>query len=958
MTSYLSRKFVPDQSGVVDILNAVIKKFRLNPEQERTFRIVANHATINNPTQLKMYLGGMGGTGKSQVLKALIEFFKERNESHRIMILAPTGSAAALLNGSTYHSVLGIGSEGNRTRNEQTSRRNVCERLDGVDYILLDEISMVACHELYLISASLAKARNMTEVPFGGLNMIFAGDFAQLKPVFGSPLYSQSVGTSIDAAMSVRSQQSAIGKALWHQVTTVVSLRQNMRQHVQSANDAKFRTALENMRYAQCTEEDIAFLKTRIAGKNANQPYIAQKQFRNVSIITELNSQKDQLNKLGSLHFAKDTKQKLTDFYADDELGEDIDPSTLTSVRKKVKESISSTKKQLSPDMQDALWNLRYSASEHIPGKLSLCIGLPVMIRNNDATELCITKGQGGHIVGWKSGIGSRGQVVLDTLFVKLDHPARKINVEGLPENVVPLMKIKKSVKCTFQNGVSIPICRSQVHVLPNFAMTVYSSQGKTRPKNVVILNSCRDHLSYYTALSRSSTAEGTIIIQGFNANKITCGASGYLRQEFRELELMDEISRLRFDDCLPSIINGHLRNAIIRQYQNFKGELYVPKVVPITLKWTKSDPMNILKVQTDTRWHLIEKKGTDTQYVLAAGTATIDKSNLLKRKAELDPVLKKIPVTKKQKIIIETTTPGCDSVGIKRKAEVDLALEEGLLTKKKGTTLRSITQRDNPVGIIWDSQDYSCAYDCLFTILNDIWAYSPIMWTNKFNLMSSYANKLGLEFHKVTSKKMNLEDARNSVRHLLHRKDPIAFPYGTRGVDISELLLHMFTEKSIGKIIFNCENCGVSRTSGSRVTSLFSITRQRFPTIQDYLDATAKKTKKCACGHDVTRTYKYNSSVDFRVISLTPGSEAVKISKSISLCTDTGQMVLPIRGAIYYGNSHFVSRIVTPGGKVWYHDGIETKQHCLHEGYLVDYTEDNLRCKGLKICVGVIYAR
>ena len=50
--------------------------------------------------------------------------------------------------------------------------------------------------------------------------------------------------------------------------------------------------------------------------------------------------------------------------------------------------------------MQDAVWNLRHLASEHIPGKLSLCMGLPVMIRNNDATELCITKGQEGHILG------------------------------------------------------------------------------------------------------------------------------------------------------------------------------------------------------------------------------------------------------------------------------------------------------------------------------------------------------------------------------------------------------------------------------------------------------------------------------------------------------------------------------------------------------------------------------
>src|SRR6202047_3667058 len=113
---------------------------------------------------------------------------------------------------------------------------------------------------------------------------------------------------------------------------------------------------------------------------------------------------------------------------------------------------------EISSALQKIIWNLPHSATNHFPDKLSLCIGMPVMIRNNDATELCITKGQEGHVVGWKSGIGSRGQLILETLYVKLDRPAKNINIEGLPENVVPLMKIKKSVKCTFPNGVSIPI--------------------------------------------------------------------------------------------------------------------------------------------------------------------------------------------------------------------------------------------------------------------------------------------------------------------------------------------------------------------------------------------------------------------------------------------------------------------------------------------------------------------
>jgi hypothetical protein len=55
-----------------------------------------------------MYLGGMGGTGKTQVIKALSSFFESRKEAHRFIIIAPTGTAAALLGGSTYHSMFGI----------------------------------------------------------------------------------------------------------------------------------------------------------------------------------------------------------------------------------------------------------------------------------------------------------------------------------------------------------------------------------------------------------------------------------------------------------------------------------------------------------------------------------------------------------------------------------------------------------------------------------------------------------------------------------------------------------------------------------------------------------------------------------------------------------------------------------------------------------------------------------
>lgn len=72
--------------------------------------------------------------------------------------------------------------------------------------------------------------------------------------------------------MTVKGQQPAIGKALWHQVTTVGILRENMRQKTQIPEDARLHTALENMRYAACTPEDIKFLKTQIVGRLPEQP--------------------------------------------------------------------------------------------------------------------------------------------------------------------------------------------------------------------------------------------------------------------------------------------------------------------------------------------------------------------------------------------------------------------------------------------------------------------------------------------------------------------------------------------------------------------------------------------------------------------------------------------------------------------------------------------------------------
>ncbi len=82
------------------------------------------------------------------------------------------------------------------------------------------------------------------------------------------------------------------------------------------------------------------------------------------------------------------------------------------------------------------------------------------MIRNNIATELCITKGQEGFVYAWQSRIGSKGQRVLDTLFVKLHDPPSDIQLPGLPLNVVPLMPTKICLECFLPNRERVFIMR------------------------------------------------------------------------------------------------------------------------------------------------------------------------------------------------------------------------------------------------------------------------------------------------------------------------------------------------------------------------------------------------------------------------------------------------------------------------------------------------------------------
>ena len=592
----------------------------------------------------------------------------------------------------------------------------------------------------------------------------------------------------------------------------------------------------------------------------------------------------------------------------------------------------------MNPKMQEMLWNLDHSQTDHIPGKLSLCIGMPVMIRNNDATELCITKGQEGIVAGWQSAKGPSGQNIIDTLFVKLDKPAKTIKLDGLPEDVVPLVRTSKNIQCKTPSDTELPISRSQVSVLPNFAMTDYASQGKTRLVNIVDLFSCRSHMAYYTALSRGSSAAKTAIIQGFDEKKITGGASGYLRQEFRELEILDEVTKLKFNGELPKTVNGRLRNIIIKQYRGIKGVSYCPQNIAAPLRWTKDNPMEMLPVVTDSPWSIIDSSKT-------------------KGKHAFPKTANQYFVSAKGSIPVQAIS------GVKRKIDEISDDKDNNVTDDTNKKLKSVEYNENLKGLLWDRENYSCAYDALYTILFNIWSFSPIKWKRIFIRLGPFSASLSDAFKDLQKEKTDFETIRDKIRSDLHHYKSEHFPYGQVGTDIGELIRGMFSKDEYPvqgqSTCVSCNRTDVLTPQSIDIGSVIYIKNSKMMTpINKLFQTMQEHTKLCSvCQSPLRVTQRYDSIPN--LLTFMPSGHKVAISKSVRILSSNGpSTMVPVRGIIYLGEFHFTARVITPGKKVWYHDGQTTGNQVKLEGNLDEFSEKGLYKSNNRIAVAVIYAK
>ncbi len=134
-------------------------------------------------TGANVFLTGEPGSGKTHTINRYVAWLRERGIEPAIT--ASTGIAATHVGGMTIHAWSGIGIKAELTDWDLEAlleREPLVRRVRGTSVLIIDEVSMLDARVLTMVDRATRTLRG-TELPFGGLQVIFVGDFFQLPPV-------------------------------------------------------------------------------------------------------------------------------------------------------------------------------------------------------------------------------------------------------------------------------------------------------------------------------------------------------------------------------------------------------------------------------------------------------------------------------------------------------------------------------------------------------------------------------------------------------------------------------------------------------------------------------------------------------------------------------------------------------------------------------------------------------
>ncbi|CAF4499574.1 unnamed protein product [Rotaria sp. Silwood2] len=499
----------------------------------------------DNNGQLIMCIPGCGGTGKSQLIRALSKYFLVTKRMQMMRKLAPTGIAAAEIGGMTIHSFLGEQRNSGKPRTIKPGDLKLEKEWRLVEYLLIDEMSMVGLNLLAKLNRIICSAKHVDpQVPFGGVNVIFFGDYLQYRPVYDAPLHTDFSLPSKEKLGKLPTEkeiQQRVARSLILQINCVVKLTQQMR-----TEDPRYLQLLERLRHGQCNYDDYELLLTRVIG----QPSVGSlhdSPWNKAPILVFRNEVRTQLNNKAAIHNAKEMGQRPMVCVAQDTWkGKPIEDPTL--IKK--------------------LLELSDSKTEHLPGLLPFVPGMPVILTQNIAIELGLINGTNGifrQLVYEEDSVSTdilsetfpnNTQYIHRPLYALVEVLKSKIdyNLEQLQPNLVPIPLMEqtfridiadvlpKDKKPKSNRKVILSIKRRALPLVPAYCITTHKSQGQTLNNVVIDLklpNETDDIAAIYVPLSRVKRLADLVILRHFDYKVLLIKP---IKSQLAEIERLDKL--------------------------------------------------------------------------------------------------------------------------------------------------------------------------------------------------------------------------------------------------------------------------------------------------------------------------------------------------------------------------------------------------------------------------------
>jgi len=198
-----------------------------------------------------IFVTGPGGTGKTHLIQFLLQYANKINK--HIDVCAMTGCAALLLkcNATTLHSWSGIKlARGTKKHVIDNVLRNkncisLWKRSNG---LILDEVSMLS-RKIFEIIEEIARIVKRSSKPFGGMQVIFTGDFFQLPPIGNEG--------------EVETEEFCFESPLWYKVfkkENMIELKTFFRQ-----TDPLYISILQQIRRGELDEENKRILQSYVS---------------------------------------------------------------------------------------------------------------------------------------------------------------------------------------------------------------------------------------------------------------------------------------------------------------------------------------------------------------------------------------------------------------------------------------------------------------------------------------------------------------------------------------------------------------------------------------------------------------------------------------------------------------------------------------------------------------------